>query len=74
MIKTRMAGWRVPCKGCCMPVTSRLSVAVSLCSMACTACRLTCPWGALADWCFSFDLQQLDNHTFQHLPYGKLTA
>eukprot|EP00775_Hariotina_reticulata_P012383 gene12383-12517_t len=31
--------------------------------------RLTCPWTALADWCYSFDLQQLDNHTFQHLPY-----
>eukprot|EP00879_Flechtneria_rotunda_P018141 GHRR01019026.1.p1 GENE.GHRR01019026.1~~GHRR01019026.1.p1 ORF type:complete len:381 (+),score=78.31 GHRR01019026.1:1545-2687(+) len=31
--------------------------------------RLTCPWPALLEWCTSFDLQRVDNHIHQHLPY-----
>eukprot|EP00878_Enallax_costatus_P020102 GHUV01021234.1.p1 GENE.GHUV01021234.1~~GHUV01021234.1.p1 ORF type:complete len:521 (+),score=136.35 GHUV01021234.1:1712-3274(+) len=31
--------------------------------------RLTCPWPALQEWVNSFDLDSMDKHTHQHLPY-----
>lgn len=41
------------------------------CSGLVAACRLTCPWPALVEWCSSFDLQTVDKHVHQHLPYGE---
>lgn len=31
--------------------------------------RLTCPWPALLEWCGQFDLNKVDKHIHQHLPY-----